>query len=116
MTATGLKTHNHLVCKQKCNHLSKLAKLAKRLIVSLRIKLLWVRVPLQSFRKNFEDFSLRLYHSHLLLIFILFAFVFVNLLYLSFTVAIFPVVIHILLVIIDILIYCIDYSKFFSFF
>ena len=44
----GTRTHNHLIRKRTLNHL---AKLAKWLIVRLRIKWLWVRVPLQSPKK-----------------------------------------------------------------
>ena len=43
-------THNHLVCKNKLNHLAKLASLAKWLRVCLQTKWLRVQVPLQSLK------------------------------------------------------------------
>ena len=46
----GTRTHNQLVRKRTLNHLAKLASLAKRLSVRLRIKWLWLRVPLQSLK------------------------------------------------------------------
>ena len=44
MTATGTRTHHHLVCKWTFNHLAKLA-----LSVRLWNKWLWVGVQLQSY-------------------------------------------------------------------
>ena len=44
MTATGTRTHNHLVRKQTLNHLVKLASLTKWLGVRLQIKWLWVQI------------------------------------------------------------------------
>ena len=43
----GIRTHNHLIRKRTLNHL---ASLAKWLSVCLRIKWLWVRIPLQSLK------------------------------------------------------------------
>ena len=42
----GIRNHNHLVRKRTRTHLTKLARLAKWLIVRLRTKWLWVRIPL----------------------------------------------------------------------
>ena len=44
--SNGIRTHNHLVCKQTLNHLAKLASLAKWLSICLRTKWLWVRISL----------------------------------------------------------------------
>ena len=48
--SNGIRTHNHLVCKQTLNHLAKLASLAKWLSIRLRTKWLWVRIPLLSLK------------------------------------------------------------------
>ena len=47
--SNGIRIHNHLVHKRTLNHLAKLANLAKWLIVNLRTKCLWVRIPLMCF-------------------------------------------------------------------
>ena len=49
--SNGLQTHNHLVQRQKLNHLTKLLSLAKWLSVLLWAKWLWVQIPLLSLSK-----------------------------------------------------------------
>ena len=47
--SNGIRIHNDLVHERTFNHLAKLANLAKWLIVNLRTKCLWVRIPLMCF-------------------------------------------------------------------
>ena len=49
--SNGIRTHNHLVCKQTVNHLAKLVSLAKWLNGRLQTKWLWVRIPLLSHKE-----------------------------------------------------------------
>ena len=47
--SNGIRIHNDLVHERTFNHLAKLANLAKWLLVNLRTKCLWVRIPLMCF-------------------------------------------------------------------
>ena len=51
--SNGIRIHNNLVCKPTLNHLSKLARLTKWLIVCLWNKWLWSRIPLLTLRLSF---------------------------------------------------------------
>ena len=46
--SNGIQTHDRLVRKRTLNHLAKLGLIAKWLSVRLRIKWLWVQIPLLS--------------------------------------------------------------------
>lgn len=46
---SGIRTHNHLLHKQRLNHLS---KLAKGLSIRLQIKWLQIRIPIQSYKSH----------------------------------------------------------------
>ena len=55
--SNGMRTNKFLVSKQTLHYLTKLASLAKWSSVRLRIKWLWVRIPLLSFKLQISCLS-----------------------------------------------------------